>query len=437
MKIFDVFRMANANLARNKARSLLTMLAIFVGSFTIILTTGINYGVTNYVDKQVANVGGEGYMEVLKTTEDLAEMEVTISGSGEPVEYDPNAAPIMSAMTEADIETLRSVEGVQSANGQYNISTKYITSAKTDKKYELSATAFPSNRLNMDMVSGRAVDNATSEYEIMLAPGFAEVLGYDDNSVVGQTVTLGVGVTQLKEGAPEKIVPFEVKVVGVQNKSVVGMGRSFVNASAAKEIYTLSLQDVPAEYQPEAKFYFAIVEIDPAATDAQIDEIQARIKDKGFAAMTLADEVGMVLSVFDAITTILLIFGAIALLAASIGIVNTLYMAVQERTREIGLMKAMGLSGGKIFLMFSAEAIMLGFWGSVIGILFAMLARTGINAVAANTFLADLPGFVPVQFSIPALVGVTLLVMAIAFLAGTLPARRAAKQNPIDALRYE
>lgn len=436
MKILDILRTANSNLFRNKARSILTILAIFVGSFTIILTTGINYGVTNYADKQLANVGGDGYLEVMKTTEDMDSMQVNIGGSG-PTEWDPNKAPVFSAMTQKDIDTLRDIEGVESANGIYETPTKYVTSEKTDKKFELSTTAFPSNRLSIDMMSGRIVDNNASDYEIMLAPDFAESLGYTDESIIGETITIGVSIMQLKEGAEEKIESFEVKVVGVQNKSVVGMGRSFVNTTAAEAIYDLSVSEIPEQYLPEGTFYFAIVEVNPSASDDEIAQIKDRIKEQGFSAMTIADSVGMVLSIFDAITTILLIFGAIALLAASIGIINTLYMAVQERTREIGLMKAMGLSSGKIFLMFSAEAIMLGFWGSVVGIAFAMIARAGINSIAANTFLADLPGFVPVQFSVPALAGVVLLIMAIAFIAGTMPARRAAKQNPIDALRYE
>jgi putative ABC transport system permease protein len=428
--------MANSNLFRNKARSILTILAIFVGSFTIILTSGINYGVTNYANKQLDNVGGDGYLEVMKTTEDMSNISVNMGGDG-PTEYDPNKTPVFSAMTEKDIETLRQVEGVESAHGMYETPTKYISSDKTDKKFEFSTTAFPSNRLNIDMVSGRLVDNNASDYEIMLGAGFAEALGYTDESIIGQTVTVGVSIAQLKEGADEKIESFNLKVVGVQNKSVVSMGRSFINTNAAKAIYDLSVSEVPEQYRPEGTFYFAIAEVNQNATDDQINQVKDRMKEKGFSAMTIADSVGMMLSVFDAITTILMIFGAIALLAASIGIINTLYMAVQERTREIGLMKAMGLSSAKIFMMFSVEAILLGFWGSMVGIALAMVARSGINAVAANTFLADLPGFVPVQFDFVSLLVVVLIIMAIAFLAGTLPARRAAKQNPIDALRYE
>ena len=145
----------------------------------------------------------------------------------------------------------------------------------------------------------------------------------------------------------------------------------------------------------------------------------------------------MIKSFFDAITTVLTIFGAISLLAASIGIINTLYMAVQERTREIGLMKSMGLSKAKIFGMFSIEAIALGFWGGILGLIIAYIARAVVNPLASRTFLAGLPGFTLVEFNPLYLVIIIVVVMVIAFLAGTLPARRAAGKDPIEALRYE
>ena len=142
-------------------------------------------------------------------------------------------------------------------------------------------------------------------------------------------------------------------------------------------------------------------------------------------------------SFFDAILVVFNIFGGIALVAASIGIVNTLFMSVQERTREIGLDKALGMSNGKVFLSFSAEAIMLGFWGSAFGIIVSMIVGNIANKVAVETFLKDFPTFQLTIFEPWTMISIALTIMFIAFLAGTLPARRASKKNPIDALRYE
>src|SRR5690606_33872726 len=119
------------------------------------------------------------------------------------------------------------------------------------------------------------------------------------------------------------------------------------------------------------------------------------------------------------------------------GIVNTLLMSVQERTREIGLMKAMGMGGGRVFALFSTEAVFIGFLGSAIGVILAMLAGTAASTFLGGALLADLPGLTIVAFD-PLTVGLTiLLIMAVAFLAGTLPAARAVRKDPVDALRYE
>jgi putative ABC transport system permease protein len=155
--------------------------------------------------------------------------------------------------------------------------------------------------------------------------------------------------------------------------------------------------------------------------------------------MTVDDQVGMIKTFFDIILIVFSIFGGIALLAASIGIINTLFMSVQERTREIGLMKAMGLSSAKVFLSFSLEAISLGFWGSALGITLSIITGHVANTIfhEPGGFLESFPTFNLTEFTFANCAVITLLIMLIAFLAGTLPAVKAARKNPIDSLRYE
>ncbi len=112
-------------------------------------------------------------------------------------------------------------------------------------------------------------------------------------------------------------------------------------------------------------------------------------------------------------------------------------MSVQERTREIGLMKAMGMSGPRIFALFSTEAVFIGFLGSAIGAGVAMLVGGVISTVLADGLLQDLVGLQLLAFTPAAIASVLALVMGIAFLAAVLPASRAARQSPIDSLRYE
>ncbi len=161
--------------------------------------------------------------------------------------------------------------------------------------------------------------------------------------------------------------------------------------------------------------------------------------EKGFYSTTVNDMMGEMRGFFEIVVKLLMVLGWITLITSAIGVVNTLLISVEERTREIGLNKALGMSSLKIFANFSAEAISLGFWGVTFGIIVAMIAGNFINDFAhqAGGFLEMFPTFELCQFAFNDIVVVGLIVMAIAFLAGTIPAARAARKNPIDALRYE
>ncbi len=108
-----------------------------------------------------------------------------------------------------------------------------------------------------------------------------------------------------------------------------------------------------------------------------------------------------------------------------------------ERTKEIGLQKALGMNRGKIFLLFSFESILIGFWGAVLGIVSGIVIGTAANEFLARTYLESFEGYSLFVFTTPAILFVLILVCLIAFIAGVLPAFRASRLNPIEALRYE
>jgi putative ABC transport system permease protein len=432
MKLLDIIKTASSNLMRNKGRTFLTILAILIGSFTIIATSAIRTGVNSYIDTQMEAAGGEGYVEIMpKATMEIMESMMSFGSSG-PTEYNPDTnSSEMTVISPADLDKIQQIPGVESAKGARNIEAEYIASDKTDKKYLITPQSLPTTRLTVDIAEGRLIDINGSQPEINLQPGYAEALGYDsDAEIIGQTIELAV-----TEQATMQTQIVKAKVVGVLNKSIINLGRSWINDKLESQIIDVLYAGMPESYRDMTMF--ATAEWDASLGDEGLDKIKAELEELGFIGVTIEDQVGMVKSFFDAIILVFTIFGGIALLAASIGIINTLFMAVQERTREIGLMKAMGLGKGKIFLMFSIEAVALGFWGSAIGVGLAYLAKVIVNPVASETFLKDLPGFKLMEFDVLTLVWLVLLVMAIAFLAGTLPARRAAKKDPIEALRYE
>ena len=165
--------------------------------------------------------------------------------------------------------------------------------------------------------------------------------------------------------------------------------------------------------------------------------VKAALGEQGYQAQTLEDQLGVIRGIIDAVTWVLNGFALIALLAASFGIINTLLMAVQERTREIGLMKALGMTGGKIFGLFSLEAVVIGLLGSLIGVGLGVAVGLVANQVLTQGVLSGVTGLVLFAVNPWALLLIIGLIVAIAFLAGTLPAARAARKDPIEALRHE
>lgn len=427
MKISDIIKSACSNLMRNKGRTILTIVAIFIGAFTISLTTGVNNGVNDYIDKQISGVGGEEQLLI------QPKISQSFGQDGEPEKYDAekktSSMTDQQALTEKDLEKIRKIKGIKTAKPMKSASVSYI-SGKNDEKYIFTAMA-KLDSLNTDLETGKSVDQKTEDYQIILAPEFVKSLGYKSSgAAVNQTVKIGVPNT-----ATESEQVIEAKIVGVRNTSLVQGGVSLMNNALVDKIAVINEEGLPEAMKNQ--YGMIVAEMNKGLTDKEITQVKKDLDKEGYTGQTVEDEIGMIRDVINAITGVLTLFGAIALLAASFGIINTLFMSVQERTREIGLMKAMGLSGGKVFMIFSFEAMMIGFLGSILGILGAMGVGSIINKVAADSFLSALTGFTLVQFSIPSSTVIILIIMAIAFLAGTLPARRAAKLDPIESLRYE
>src|SRR5699024_8483225 len=227
--------------------------------------------------------------------------------------------------------------------------------------------------INVDLETGTAVTKSADEYAINLDPDYVKSLGYaSSKEAIGQKVKLAVSSQATEE---QEII--EATITGVLNKSVIQGGNSLASDALSEKIMQIMQKNLPESMKDQYQAVIGTMQKD--LTDKQTDKLKESLTDKGYLAMTVEDQIGMIRNIINAITSVLTMFGGIALLAASFGIINTLYMSVQDRTREIGLMKAMGMSGGKIFFSFSVEALLIGFWGSVLGILGAMGASSLIN----------------------------------------------------------
>lgn len=435
MKLFDIIKDANQNLLRNKLRTFLTILAIFIGSFSIISTSAIQAGVNDFIDSQVDSYGGDGYLAIVsKDSFDALEgLQGSMGNGSGPTEYDPDKIQTgMSPITEEQLEKLKKIDGIDADSivEQKSLDITYVTSDKTDKKYLIGAEALPPGNVKVDLEVGEQLDLRSDEYQILLESKYVDALGFTNDEIVGQKIKLVV----LDEYTRNEKT-FEAKVTGVIAPGVVSMGQQYTNNKLADDIYEENTKYYPEEIKSQTFAVAANYDYEKYSAD----EIKDKLEDIGLSAMTIEDIIGTIKSFFDVILTVFKIFGFIALLAAAIGIINTLFMSVQERTREIGLDKALGMSSRHVFMSFSLEAISLGFWGSVFGIIVSMLIGNAVNVAfhAEGGFLEAFPTFNLATYTVPDIISVTILIMAIAFIAGTLPARQAAHKNPIDALRYE
>ncbi len=429
----DIVGTAIRSTFRSKLRTTLTVIAIFIGAFTLTITSAIGTGVSNYISAQVSSLGAGNVMTVTK-----AAVAASSSGSG-PQKYDPRTAtgstesvpgpPLgdSAVLTTKDITAITAVPGVKTVQPSVRISPDYIQLASNDK-YVLSVNG-NAQFISADLAAGKQLDAATSADQVMLPTTYLHNLGFGSAaSAIGQTVTLGL--TDYA-GASHSIAG---TVVGVQNESLFGSGVGF-NTALTKDAQALQSTGKPASIA--VSYGSAAITFAQGADARQIAALKSDLKDAGFTGQTVADQLGTFELVINGIVGVLDAFAVIALIAAGFGIINTLLMSVQERTREIGLMKAMGMGGGRIFAMFSIEAIFIGFLGSAIGAAVGIGVGSLISGVLSRTVLSGLPGLHLLQFAPASIATIILVVMLIAFLAGTLPARRAARQNPIDALRYE
>jgi putative ABC transport system permease protein len=171
---------------------------------------------------------------------------------------------------------------------------------------------------------------------------------------------------------------------------------------------------------------------------SQVKSVEDAIQQMGYGTFSLLDATKALRQVFEVFDLFLLIFGSLALAVASLGIVNTLVMAVLERRREIGILKALGAADRDVRLLFFAEAGVMGFFGGIFGVILGWLIGRAITfGTNVSLHRRDLPSInlTSVPWWVVAVAIVFSVVVSLA--AGIYPASRAAKLNPVEALRYE
>lgn len=430
MKTSDLVLDAVTNSVRSKTRTLLTVIAIFIGAFTLTLTTAIGAGGTQFIDQTIATVGSSDQLVVTKAVDQTDDGLTAYDPDRRTTEADavgPGNQDVQ-LLTQTDLDTLAGISGVEEVSPVLTVRTDYIEGPSGDPFVASVGSLIPG--MQVDLAAGAQLDADVNERQVSVPLDYVEPLGFTSpENAIGQELTIGY------TDATGTIVQEPAVITAVANPAVIGGATLTANPALTEAIHDAQSAGLPAEHTDQ--YAQATIQFDPAASETGTADLQTAIEDAGYTSATIEDQLGSIQSIISAVTLVLNGFALIALLAAGFGIVNTLLTSVQERTREIGLMKAMGLPGRKVFGLFSLEAVVIGFFGSIVGVGAALAVGIVGNGVLASGVLADLPSLTVMVFTPLNVATVVGGVLLIALLAGTVPAILAARKDPITALRHE
>jgi putative ABC transport system permease protein len=306
---------------------------------------------------------------------------------------------------------------------------------------------------------GRFFESETEE-ACMLSLDYAKRIDEQNpGGLIGQTLTLNYAVAVRSDagtapggvpipgaGLTVRRAELQCPIVGIVERETGPFAAGGGGAAAlmlplgrAKAIYEGSPAAAAALLRDPSRkaitYPSAVVRVAAARSTQDVED---QIKKMGFQAFSLNDALQGAKRAFIVLDIVLSLIGSIALAVSSLGIVNTMVMSILERTREIGIMKAIGGSDGDIRRIFLIEASAIGFFGGVSGVVLGWLVGRVIN-FGANVYIQQQGGTPGNLFSLPLwLIGGAIgFSIAVSLAAGSYPAGRAAKLNPIEALRHD
>jgi len=416
-------RTSFGNLGRHPVRTVLSAVGVTVGILTIVTMVSLGVGVHKEILQQFQGAGLET-INVQPVTEErsaytaFAEPKRTVLITPQLVEEMRSRSDVVEVLPRVYVPWGATV---YLELGGEELSVRVYVG---DSTWGLSDpfTAPP------QLLAGREL-TADAEGEVILSREALEALGYDEQSewedVIGQEVLL---VLKAPRGDTES---FPFVVVGVQDSEYWGANIGVTDALALKA-WWYNDPDILL-HEGYDRLRIKASSINDAA------QIVEELQDRGFEVESLRLLLDNINRAMVVLQTMLGSIGALALLVASIGIANTMVMAVYERTREIGILKALGASPGDIRILFVTESAFIGLVGGVAGTIVGWLLGLGLNRLILAVMEWQ---EVPVRgtfFVVSSWLVILALVFAtlVGLLSGLYPAARAARLDPIEALRYE
>ncbi len=420
--MLNVFKVAINGLLSNKTRTGLTMLGVIIGISAVVIIMGAGDGLKGLILGQIEGFG----TNIIET-----EIKVPISKAGKGEAYSETQGGISLAMgviittlTTDDMKDINDLDNIKTSYagmmGQEQVS--YSSELRKAMLYGVSSTYLDIDESEIDY--GRFFD----KYEekslsnvVVLGSEIKEEL-FGDSNPIGKNI---------------KIRKRNFKVIGVMKER-----GSFSVLNFDDYIYvplkTLQKRVLGINYVS----YMIHKVIDMDYADQTADDIRGILRENhnisdpvkdDFRVVTMDEMLDMLDTVTSVITLLLLAIVAISLLVGGVGIMNTMLVVISERTKEIGLRKAVGATNSNILRQFLVESIIITFIGAVLGVLLGLLISYIISVIAS--FYFDLNWGFSINTTSVVIAFTFSLILGLIF--GVYPAKRASKMNPIDALRKE
>ena len=410
----DFLALAGRSILHRKLRSWLTVIGIFIGITAVVALISIGLGLEKTVTSQVEKLFG--YNSFLLV-------------GGDPFSRHGRSEEAF----QLDLEQVRGVDGVVAVAAVRQESGFVVGLADENGKalkgflpvMGLSpemATEFRSFIGDLSLEKGGRFFVSSDTQQAILGNAVAKQLG----AILGSTI-------QIEDR------PFVV--IGVLNAVASGGSDGGFSAGAmmpeTDDMLFVPFAMMDRLFKPSNEVLLTLVKT-AEGTDVQViaDRVEAALKDSGYkdvSSVTYNDISKQIGTVMGAVSGFLAGIAGISLLVGGVGVMNTMYTSVLERTREIGVMKAVGATNGHVLAIFLIESGLMGLVGGAVGVVFGLLLSGVAGVIIRTAFSVN---FVSVVSPV-LILGTLLFSFLIGAIAGLLPARRAAKLPPVDALRYE
>ncbi|OGI22170.1 MAG: hypothetical protein A2808_04070 [Candidatus Moranbacteria bacterium RIFCSPHIGHO2_01_FULL_55_24] len=398
MLFFDLLKLSLRMFKARTMRTLLTILGMSIGIAAIMFLVSFGYGLQRTL------------LQKITTSDALITLDVTVGKEDGPEKLD-----------QAAIETLQSIPNVSEVvpvlelpgQGKFDTITLDISTVSSD------ASIFKSEGLRLE--EGRLFTRGETD-TMVITQAVARVFDTSAEAMIGKKVALTLfqadktgADSQGKTFSPRNVYTITGVIQGEENTAYLPLD---------------SLSGFPLVSYSKLK-------VKSLSTET-LDQVHREVESRGFIASSISETVDQANKVFRAVQIVLMVFGMIALIVSAIGMFNTMTIALLERTEEIGIMKAIGASRGSISLMFVMESTLMGFLGSLGGVILGFFEGEVLNLLI-NLIATRFGGEAVDLFYSPLWFIMTVIIFGafVGFMTGVFPARKASHIDALEALRYK